>query len=165
MNNYPPAKPNGTTPATDDKTKQLAETAAALGELTSLLIRSPELSQYRIADMDWLVVPAFVNRQFLIVRAPTPAEPIPMPSGALLWASLSSELDTLFRQNPGQRYQLTREQRTSGDCIWITDLVGDPRVWSTALDHLRTTAFKGRKVSMARKADDGTTSVVEHPPM
>ncbi|MFM9941139.1 MAG: toxin-activating lysine-acyltransferase [Hyphomicrobiaceae bacterium] len=147
-----------------EKTQRLVAAAAALGELTSLLIRSPEHSQYTIADMEWLVVPAVLNRQFLIVRAQSPGEQTPLPGAAVMWASVSDEFDAMFKQNPGQRFTLTAEQRNSGDNIWITDVVGVPMIWNRALDEMRDTVFKGKKVAMSRKEADGTMSVIEHQP-
>lgn len=147
-----------------EKSQRLVAAAAALGELTSLLIRSPEHGQYSIVDMEWLVIPAIINRQFLIIRAQSPGEPTPLPGAAVMWASLSEEFDAMFKQNPGQRFTLTPEQRTSGDNIWITDVIGVPLLWNKALDEMRDTIFKGKKVAMARKEADGTYSIIEHAP-
>ncbi len=160
----PAAQPIGPLLEIKEKTQRLVAAAAALGELTSLLIRSPEHSQYTIADMEWLVVPAVVNRQFLIIRAQSPGEVTPLPGAAVMWASLSEEFDGMFRQNLGQRFTLTAEQRQSGDNIWITDVVGVPLIWNKALDEMRDTIFKGKKIAMARKEPDGTFSVIEHQP-
>lgn len=147
-----------------EKTERLLKAAAALGELTSLLIRSPEHSKFTLADMDWLVIPAVVNRQFLIIRAASPGEPTPLPAAAVLWASVSDEYDALFKQNPGQRYSLNAEQRNSGSNIWVTDVVGVPLIWNKALTRLRSTVFKGKKIVFIRREADGSASIVEHQP-
>jgi hemolysin-activating ACP:hemolysin acyltransferase len=147
-----------------EKTKRLNEASAAFGEIVSLLIRSPEHAQLRIADLEWILVPAVTNRQFLIVRAPSPHEVTPLPAAAILWASVSAEIHEMLKQDATKRHTLSVEQRKSGDIIWITDVIGDPLIWNRALDEMHKGMFKSHILAMARRAPDGQLSVIEHMP-
>lgn len=143
------------------QTENLMAAAAALGEVTSLLVRSREHARYAIPDIEWLLVPAIVNRQFLIVRSQTTGAPVPLPGACLLWASLSPEIDGQYRATPGLRLKLTAEQRRSGSHIWITDLIGDRKLLNDALNRLRANSFKGQTISFFNGEDPTRTSVVD----
>ncbi len=144
-----------------DMAAAIERASQALGELVSLLIRSPEHNGYAVADLEWMLMPAVINKQFLIIRGPVAGTEAPLPVGALIWAALSPDLFNQMKQTPGQRLKLTREERISGTDIWITDTIGDPRVWNNGLQHLRSGELAGRKIGMVVKDSDGTLSVVE----
>ena len=42
--------------------------SAAFGEIVDLLSRSAGYANYKLADLDWLVRPAILNRQFSLVQ-------------------------------------------------------------------------------------------------
>lgn len=156
-------QPTATPERSEAERKDLALRAAAmaLGETVSLLIRSPDHSAYSLADLEWLVVPALLNRQFLIVRSTTTDSAVPLPGAVVLWATVADDLDALFRANPGTRYQLTAAQRTGGTHVWLTDLVGHELLLREAVKRLASTTFAGRRVSFAQKGPDGTMSIVD----
>lgn len=135
--------------------------AMSLGETVSLLIRSPDHSAYSLADLEWMVVPALLNRQFLVVRSSTTDSAVPIPGAVILWATVADDLDALFRANPGTRYQLTVAQRTGGDHVWLTDLAGHDLLLREAIKRLSSTTFAGRRISYAQKQPDGTKSVID----
>jgi hemolysin-activating ACP:hemolysin acyltransferase len=146
-----------------EKSQRIKAAAEALGGLVALFMRSSEHNRYSIADLEWLLLPAVINRQHLIVRAPRAGDKALVPAAAIMWASVSDEYDQLFRQNLGQRYQLTAEMRRSGENAWITDTVGEPLLCERALVELRRTALKDRKLALVRRQTDGTPLLIEHP--
>jgi hemolysin-activating ACP:hemolysin acyltransferase len=151
--------------ASDDEKKRLTDgltaMASALGEVTSLLVRSREHAGYAIPDLEWLLVPAIFNRQFLIVRAPMKGASVPLPAACLLWATVSDEIDAQYRATPGQRLKLSTEQRKSGDHIWITDFVGDRRMLNDAVNRLRSATFAGRRISFFGLEDPAKPTVID----
>ena len=144
------------------QTEALTAVAAALGEVTSLAIRASQIAQYSIADLEWLIVPAIRNRQFLIVRAPAPQSAVALPSAAILWSSVSDAIDAQLRSVPGQRLKLSAEERRSGDHIWITDLIGHPTLLQEAMRNLVATRFKGQLISYFARNAEGADIVVDH---
>ena len=143
------------------QTAGLTAAAAALGEMTSLLIRSPEHSSYKIADLEWMLVPAILNRQYLIVRSQINQDTVALPGACLLWASVSDDIDAQYRANPGQRLMLDAAQRRSGDNVWITDLVGNRRMLASTIDKLRSEAFAGRRMSHFSLSESAPASIID----
>jgi hemolysin-activating ACP:hemolysin acyltransferase len=130
------------------KPNPLLPAAAALGELTSLLVRSPDHAHFSIPDVEWLLMPAIFNRQYLLVHAKVPGKDLTLPAAAVLWASVSPEIDAQYRATPGIRLKLDSDQRKSGDNIWFTDLIGDRRLQNEAIGRLRAGVLQGRRVTL-----------------
>ena len=89
-----------------------------LGEMTWLLSQSPLHRSLAIGDLEWLVMPALIHRQFYIFRDGE------RPVGLALWAKCDAAAEAKLEKGmlePENR--LTLEQWTSGDRIWLVDLV------------------------------------------
>lgn len=43
--------------------------SASFGEIVTLLMRSPHYKHYSLSDLEWLVIPALLTNQFLVVEA------------------------------------------------------------------------------------------------
>jgi hemolysin-activating ACP:hemolysin acyltransferase len=143
------------------KTEALTAAAAALGEVMSLMVRSPEHAGYGIPDVEWLLVPAIYTRQYVVVRAPVPTETIALPGAAILWASVSPEIDAQYRGTPGIRLKLDPAQRTSGPHLWLTDLIGNRRLINEALNQLRPSVFGGRQISFFNMENPSQPAIVD----
>jgi cytolysin-activating lysine-acyltransferase len=137
--------------------------AAAMGEITSLMIRSPQHANFTVADLEWLIVPALQNKQFLLVHVPRGQGQPPVPAAAVLWATVSPELDAQLRMDPSIRLKLSAEHRTSGSHVWLTDMIGDPRAGTEGVEQLRRTTFKGRSVTFVSRDPSGTPLLVDRP--
>lgn len=92
--------------------------AHLLGEMTWLLSQSPLHRALSIADLEWLVMPVLVNRQFYLFRD---GEQV---VGLALWAycgaSARAKLDRGMIE-PENRLDL--DEWTSGEDIWLIDLI------------------------------------------
>jgi cytolysin-activating lysine-acyltransferase len=89
-----------------------------LGEMTWLLTQSPIHKALAIGDLEWLVMPALIHRQFYIFRD---AE---RPVGLALWAKCTPEAEAkLERGMIEPENRLTLEEWTSGEQIWLVDLI------------------------------------------
>jgi len=89
-----------------------------LGEMTWLLSQSPLHRALQIADLEWLVMPALINRQFYLFREGD------KPIGLALWAKCSPEVVHKLEAGltePGN--QLSLEDWQSGEDVWLVDLV------------------------------------------
>jgi cytolysin-activating lysine-acyltransferase len=89
-----------------------------LGEMTWLLTQSPLHRALAIGDLEWLVMPVLINRQFYLFRDGD------QPVGLAMWAKCTPH--TAAKLEAGMiepENRLTLEEWTSGDQIWLVDLV------------------------------------------
>jgi len=89
-----------------------------LGEMTWLLTQSPIHKAMQIGDLEWLCMPALINQQFYLFRDKE------QPVGLALWAKCNPEAERKLEGGmiePENR--LTLEEWSSGDKIWLVDLV------------------------------------------
>ena len=89
-----------------------------LGEMTWLLTQSPLHRVLAIGDLEWLVMPALIHRQFYLFRDGD------QPVGLAMWAKCTPEAAAKLEGGmiePENR--LTLEEWTSGNQIWLVDLV------------------------------------------
>jgi cytolysin-activating lysine-acyltransferase len=89
-----------------------------LGEMTWLLTQSPLHRGLAIGDIEWLVMPALIHRQFYIFRDGE------KPVGLALWAKCGPEAEAkLERGLLGPENRLTLEEWNGGPNIWLVDLI------------------------------------------
>jgi cytolysin-activating lysine-acyltransferase len=89
-----------------------------LGEMTWLLTQSPLHRGLSIGDLDWLVMPPLIHRQFYLFRDGE------KPVGLAMWAKCGPAAVAKLEAGmiePGNRLAL--EEWTDGDQIWLVDLV------------------------------------------
>lgn len=89
-----------------------------LGEMTWLLTQSPLHRGLSIGDLDWLVMPPLIHRQFYLFRDGE------KPVGLAMWAKCGPAAVAKLQAGmiePANR--LTLEEWTNGDQIWLVDLV------------------------------------------
>jgi len=134
---------------------------ASFGEIVSVLMRAPQYTRYALGDLEWLVAPAVLNRQFSLVRARGPEKgPSPLVA-VVMWASVSPEIEKRILADVGAPLRLNAKERKSGDRHWITDAVGRQKVIATVVERLRETAFDGKPVKTVVRSHDGQVAVVE----
>jgi cytolysin-activating lysine-acyltransferase len=89
-----------------------------LGEMTWLLTQSPLHKALAIGDLEWLVMPAIILRQFYIFRDGE------RPVGLALWAKCGPAAEAkLDRGMIEPENRLTLEEWNSGPAIWLVDLI------------------------------------------
>ena len=89
-----------------------------LGEMTWLLTQSPLHRALSIGDLEWLVMPALLNQQFYLFRDGQ------QPVGLAMWAKCPPEaVAKLDRGMIEPENRLTLEEWTSGDQVWLVDLI------------------------------------------
>jgi len=88
------------------------------GEIAWLLTQSPLHKAMQIGDLEWLVMPAIIHRQFYIFRDGQ------QPVGLALWAKCNAEAEAkLDRGMIEPENRLTLDEWNSGDSVWLVDLV------------------------------------------
>ena len=89
-----------------------------LGEMTWLLSQSPLHKALAIGDLEWLVMPALISEQFYLFRDGQ------QPVGLALWAKCTPAAAAKLEGGMIEpKNRLTLEEWTSGDQIWLVDLI------------------------------------------
>jgi cytolysin-activating lysine-acyltransferase len=135
------------------------QAAAALGEIVSLLMRSPADKHHSLADLEWMVLPAIVTGQFAVADAQSKSTGAVMPVGAVIWAFVSAEVDKLLTEAADKPVRLKPQDWRSGEIPWIVMAIGEPKVLGGLLQNLAKTVFKGRPAKMRAKGPDGKIKV------
>jgi cytolysin-activating lysine-acyltransferase len=121
--------------------------AATLGEVISILMRSPQHKRHTLADLEWLVLPALLAGQFSVTIAQSKTDGRTAPVGVVLWASVSDEIDKRLNAAPQQTIRLKPEEWKSGDNVWVVAAAGDGRVIRGMLQRLREKDWAGKKAA------------------
>ena len=140
--------------------QDLKKFAAIFGDCAGLLMHSPGHKQYRLQDLEWLLLPALQFNQFTILSgAPKDNPEIQLPLGLALWAKVSPEVDEALSVNFSGPLQLKPEDWKSGDIPWLIDIVGAPEVARILVAQVSRSAFSGQDMKMRVKTKDGVVEV------
>jgi hemolysin-activating ACP:hemolysin acyltransferase len=161
---FAPADATGAAPALDTEELKRRATASRefstrLGEVVSLLMRSRLHRFTMLAELEWMVLPAIAARQVRIVEGMSQETGLVAPVAAILWASVSAEVDQRLTQAIDQPIKIKPEEWRCGEIAWIVEAVGEPRVVAASLQHLKQNELKDRIVRMRIKGGDGKPAV------
>ena len=131
----------------------------SFGEIVSVLMRSPQFKTVALGEIEALVVPAVTTGQFLVAEAQSKANGFVTPIGAVLWASVSEEVDRRLSSNLDQPFKLAPNEWRSGEIPWLVTLAGDQRIINPMIKQLQETRLKGGGLKMRVKGQDGKTTV------
>lgn len=135
--------------------KQLA---AAFGEFVMLMMRSQHEKHHTLSDLEWLIVPGLLSRQYALAEAQSKETGMVSPVGGVLWASVSEEVDKRL-SDLSTPLRLKPAEWRSGDILWIVSAHGDNRVLAGLIQQLTTSVFKDRKPKMRVRGNDGKLTV------
>ena len=134
----------------------------ALTQIIGVLLRSQHYRQYRLADLEWLVIPPVLAGQYRIGETRT-KDGATMPVAVVLWAKVSPEVDARLAQSDDARNRLKPDEWTSGDIVWLVHAAGEPRFVRHLLKQLSETAFKDIEVKVRARGEDGKPTVQRLP--
>jgi cytolysin-activating lysine-acyltransferase len=126
--------------------------AATMGELIGLMARSPRHREHKLSDIRWLVVPAIRTGQYSLATAQSKSHGYTAPVAAVLWASVSDEIDKRISGDLSAPIRLAPREWKSGSNLWIIDAIGDNRLVNEMVKRLQTKEWKGKTVK-ARVVD------------
>jgi len=129
----------------------------AFAQIVSLLLRSPLYRHFALGDLEWLVIPPLASGMFAVAEVKAQSEGPAFPAAAVLWASVSPEVDARLSQNLESPIRLRPDEWRSGDRLWIVAAVGDQRVTGRLLQQLSSSTIQGRQVSIRVTRGDGKT--------
>jgi cytolysin-activating lysine-acyltransferase len=151
----------GSSPLVTKARRQAAamHNSLALTQIIGVLMRSQHFRQYTLGDLEWLVIPPVLAGQYRIGEVKTKKSEATLPVAVVLWAKVSPEVDARLTQSDTPALRLRPEDWTSGDILWLTHAVGEPRFVRHLLKQISETAFKGLEVKTRARGEDGKVVV------
>jgi len=143
-------------PSSSPATSTVRQVDVTLGQIVTILMRSPQHRERPLADLEWLVLPAILSGQFRVAQAQQSGTAVPV--GVALWASVSTPVDQRL-SDLSAPWRLQPDEWRSGDIPWLVEFVADNSTQQALLKHLGETVFKGRGVKMRVRDADGKTQI------
>lgn len=145
-----PADAAAAKPLPPDELKRRAaaskQLSATMGDLIGLMARSPRHRDHKLADIRWLVVPAIRTGQYSLATAQSKSHGYTAPVAAVLWATVSDEVDKRISTDLSSPIRLAPREWKSGGNLWIVDAIGDTRLVNEMVKRLQTNEWKGKAV-------------------
>lgn len=149
--------------------RQEARYAFAFSQIVAVLMRDPSFRKLRIAELEWLVVPAVLTGQWKLahmrseeidkVNGERRLGNLAMPVAVALWANVSAEVDTRLAEEFDKPAVLRADEWSSGDRLWLIAVAGEPRAFPRFLKALEETEFKDRVVKVRSRGPDNKVVV------
>lgn len=148
--------------------------AQGFTDIVGVLMRDPGFRILRLADLEWLVLPAVLSGQWRVARgaatqsAATSAGKgtdagtkgnLLIPVATALWASVSTQIDKTLCENLDKPLTLRPNEWVSGNHLWLIAVAGDRRYTPKFLQSLAESDFKGKTVKMRVNGPDGKVVV------
>ncbi len=137
-------------------TKRLS---TSLGEITALLMRSRQHRHVFLNELEWLVVPALATGQFAIAEGQNKESGLATPRAAILWASVSKEVDTRIAAQAGGPIRLKPSEWASGTHTWLVEAIGEPRAVKVLVDQTVAGPLKSRGLKIITRGPTGKPAV------
>jgi cytolysin-activating lysine-acyltransferase len=138
----------------------------SFAQVVAVLMRDRNFRQMRLADLEWLVLPAVMAGQFRLAQMPAPQGSVKgkdggvlVPVAVALWARVSAAIDKQLSENLDKSVRLGAGDWASGDNVWLMAVAGDRRMIPKFVDQLAKTEFKGQRVKMRVRGPDNTVVV------
>jgi hemolysin-activating ACP:hemolysin acyltransferase len=103
-------------------TSTVRQVDVTLGQIVTILMRSPQHRERPLADLEWLVLPAVLRGQCRVAQAQQSG--VAVPVGVALWASVSTTVDQRL-SDLSAPWRLQPDEWRSGDIPWLVELVAD----------------------------------------
>lgn len=135
------------------------DVSASLGQIASLLMRSRNHRFMMMAELEWAILPAIATRQFRVAEGVSTEAGVVAPIAAIIWASVSDDIDKRITQNIDQPIRLKPEEWRSGKNVWIIEAVGEPKAINAVLQHLKQNELKDARVRMRVVGENGKAGI------
>ncbi|MBF0268902.1 MAG: toxin-activating lysine-acyltransferase [Alphaproteobacteria bacterium] len=137
------APPPATTPT---PLRQPSGPAEVLGDVVWLMTQSPNHKHLFIADLEWLVLPPVMLRQFRLVRGKD------KPQAFVTWAMLNEEAEQRLMAG---HTRLRPSDWNAGDRAWIVDLVAPFGGQEAVLKEIKQRLFADKPLKLLQPGKDG----------
>ena len=140
----------------NSKSKQLS---GALGQIITIMMRAKRHQYTFLSDLEWMVLPAITTGQFAIAEQRHKDSGLTSPRAAILWASVSDEVDQRLSANRSGAIRLKPSEWSSGANAWLIDAVGDARAIKMLMDQVLSGPLKTRALKTMVRGPDGKPTV------
>lgn len=125
----------------------------ALGQVAALMAASATHKHLALADIEWLVIPAILLRQFKLFHRDG------IPVGFASWAFLTPEAEERFRSSTPR---LAPKDWAGGENAWLIDLVSPFGGGEKMAQEIKSKVFPDRALKTLQGSIDGSgVKVVE----
>lgn len=125
---------------------------SVLGEVTWLMVNAPDYRHFFLADLEWMILPPILLRQFKLFRA----EKKPVAFAA--WAHLSPDAEARIQSGADR---LKPGEWKGGDRLWLVHVIAPLGGAEAVVKDLRETVLKEKSFKMHRRGPDGRMMVEE----
>jgi cytolysin-activating lysine-acyltransferase len=150
------AKPPARAVAARLEAAQRSRFAEDFSQAVGVMMRAPQFKDVRIADLEWLLLPALLAGQSRVAFAKSSESGPIFPAALVLWAKVSKTVDQRLSQNLGVTPRLSAGDWTSGDILWLIISAGEGQPLAGLIEHLQSSVFQGRPVKVRTQQPDGT---------
>lgn len=133
----------------------------ALAQIVTLMLQSATYRHFNLSDLDWMILPALRLGQIAVADTRVDQCGNRQPVAAILWASVSAEVDEKLSSNLNAPIRLHPNEWRSGNILWITDIIGDLNAGHTLVRNVLNTTLAGRTVRVRSLNRDGAPALVE----
>jgi cytolysin-activating lysine-acyltransferase len=134
---------------------EMLSRSAALGDIVSILMRSPKHKALPLDSLRRSVLPAIMHNQFRIARIRKAGRIQAAPAGFAMWASVSDAVDERLRSATQQPITLAFDEWRSGSKLWLIDLIAPPALAATLLRDLDEKVGNGKQISAHVTSSNG----------
>jgi cytolysin-activating lysine-acyltransferase len=160
------AKPLPAAKATHPRDSRQARMAQSFSQVVAVLMRDPNFRNMRLAELEWLVLPAVMSGQFKLAHArvqpgtgKADRSGVLVPMAVALWARVSPSVDKTLSENLDKPVQIKATEWASGDIPWLIAVAGNPNSVPAFLKQLAEHDFKGQQVKMRTRTKDNGVAV------
>lgn len=125
---------------------------SAVGHAVWLMSQSALHKHLFVTDIEWLLLPPIAAGQFRLWRKDN------MPLAFASWAFLNEETENRMVEGKGR---IGPGAWTSGDRLWLMDLIAPFGGKEEALKELKTVVFPGRTIKSLQPDKDGAIRTIE----
>jgi cytolysin-activating lysine-acyltransferase len=153
----PPREVNGASVIQRNSVNQ----QVALAQIITLMLGSAPYRNFAISDLEWMVLPALRLGQIAVADSQLDQSGMRHPVAVVIWASVSSEVDKRISSNLSAPIRLRPDEWRSGDILWVSDIIGDPRAGHALVRNVLNTTLAGRTVRVRSLSSDGSPALLE----
>ena len=157
----PSPAPNGAAGASDTALRQFGALRfnATLGQIVTVMLASPQHRHAFMTDLEWYALPAIATNQAVIAEQRDKTAAMSGPIAAVLFASVSAEVDQCLMARQDYRLRLKPEEWASGPIPWLVEAIGDAHAANQLVTQLLTQRFKATGMKAISRGADGKPMV------
>jgi cytolysin-activating lysine-acyltransferase len=133
-------------PSQEELAKVVQAISASIGQITDLMRQSRAHRHLFIADMEWLVIPPVMQRQFRIYRNGH------VPVAYVSWARVNEEVEQRLKAG---NVRLKPGEWNCGDRNWVIDIIAPAGKADEIIKNLQETQFEGPQLKTFRDVRNG----------